>query len=118
VPASYKHVHQYKRNRALLDSELFNDGQCKYQEWVVVIMFYAALHLVDKRVAAVKVHPRNHKDRIKFVNKVLPSHIASKYYTLYMESRKARYDCIEFPYEKVKELKEKCFEVIESNIEV
>jgi len=93
--------------------------KCSHLDWLVTIMFYSALHLIEKKleIKGESSHggPNSHLIRNNKVIRLFPKEIASKYLMLYSSSRKARYDCIPFTPGRVTHLKQ-CLEIIEENI--
>ena len=69
-----------------------------YLDWVVTVMFYTALHLVDQVLAqTVNLHPRNHRQRHAAMSQqpdLAP--IYRDYRELEHQSRSSRYDGARF----------------------
>ncbi len=61
-------------------------------DWVVTTLFYAALHLIESKLAEQDLHCSSHYQRRKAVHNCLPS-ISDHYQDLYHASRSARYNC-------------------------
>ncbi len=89
------HYDKYKNNKKLLKIDAFALDNSQYLDWVITIAFYGALHLVEKKLYEINSkHSRNHQDRnrnILSTKELQP--VSSQYYALYMQSRRARYDC-------------------------
>lgn len=62
-----------------------------YLDWEITIMFYSALHLIDKRLADLGKSVRNHHQRFVAIKNYLPD-MYPPYYTLYSPSIGARYE--------------------------
>lgn len=92
------HYNQYKSNKELLKTDVFKLEDSQYLDWIIIIAFYGALHLVEKKLHEIgSKHSKNHYDRninILTTKELLP--IKSEYYTLYVQSKRARYDCCSF----------------------
>ena len=88
-----KHVHQKKQSRTLLAlSDLqASQNQSHHADWIVTLAFYRALHAVDSYLADIcKIHPDNHQNRHKHVQRHL-GFIHREYSALFYASMKARY---------------------------
>ena len=89
-----KHLHQKKQSRTLLAlSDLqASQNRSHHADWIVTLAFYKALHAVDSYLAdKCKIHPSNHVDRHKHVQRHL-GFIHGEYSALYYASMKARYE--------------------------
>lgn len=98
MPSEEKHLNQYNKNKALVTSSEFCAVKCKHLDWAITIIFYCALHLIEKEFAkSLNYHSKDHKKR-DFAMVKLPKlkPIASEFTTLSIQSRRARYDCIDF----------------------
>lgn len=104
MPTKDDHFNKYKNNKKLLKSDIFDIESCKYLDWVVTIVFYGALHLVEKRLDELKsIHSKDHRERktnILTTRELLP--ISAQYHTLYIQSMRARYDNCSFTKDDVK----------------
>ena len=90
----FKDVHQKKQSKALLALSDLQASQNRphHADWIVTLAFYKALHAVDSYLAdKCKIHPSNHVDRRKHVQRHLGC-IHGEYYALYHASMKARYE--------------------------
>lgn len=84
------HLRKAEHNNQLLNT--FNFKRTRYPDWLVVIIFYTALHYVDAYLATrgfVKIS--DHKERNRLVEKYLPS-VIEEWWLLYDQSQAARYD--------------------------
>ncbi|AQS58001.1 hypothetical protein [Desulforamulus ferrireducens] len=118
MPALEQHISQYQKNKQLLEQSCFDIENTDYPEWVVTILFYTAVHLIEAELAKYSQHCLNHKTRNKAVIAVENCKpIFPEYETLYRQSKKARYDCTIFTPKKIKQIWS-LFERIESHLKV
>lgn len=98
------HQRQYEENKELLNTTIFDWDQTIYYDWIITIMFYCSLHLVEKYIGEkTKLHNMKHFQRRNFVNsEEFLSTISSEYDTLYSESVRARYKCEKITKDDVK----------------
>lgn len=90
MPNRALHLQKAQRNEEFAHC-LRNYTACSdYYDWEVVGIFYAALHLVDARLASSGIHPRNHAKRNQEVENRL-RFIGAEYLALYNMARDARY---------------------------
>ena len=61
MPKRNAHTRKAKHNRAFWQSH--DITQTSYLDWVVIGMFYEAVHWVEAQLATVNEHSRNHHDR-------------------------------------------------------
>lgn len=98
------HQNQYLENKKLLRESIFNKQSTIYYDWMLTIIFYCSLHLVEKYISK-KVHKHNmrHYERNNYVccDPFLKP-IAQEYNTLYSESIRARYSCEKITKDDVK----------------
>lgn len=105
----------------------FCDGQklcgSKYQEWGIVVLFYASLHYVDAVLAqdtGLPKHmqqPKDHADRFAAMAKCSHlSQVTSQYKLLYDRSVEARYRCIPYPKGYALTLKQSFYDPVEQEI--
>lgn len=94
MPAKDKHQEQYALNKKLLKNTVFQIDTSEHMDWVITIMFYCAIHLIEKNLANINLHSPTHEIRKSYVFKFgeLKS-IAAQYISLEIQSRRARYDC-------------------------
>lgn len=92
MPGTKEHMDKYNENKRLLETNL-NVEACDFYNWVVTVSFYAALHLVEAKLAEDGVHSSDHFARGNNVERFSRfRNIRSIYKTLYDKSRVARYD--------------------------
>ena len=99
-----------KYNMTKMDAATFN-------EWAVVVLFYASLHYIDAILSqdaflpADLQKPRDHKTRNKAVAQCssLTTPVGSTYLALYQRSMDARYNRICFPDDFVYKLEKREF---------
>ena len=91
MPSLENHKIKYTQNKALLAKEL-NIETCQNYDWMITIMFYTALHLVEGELAKTSVHTKTHTDRHTMINRnTVFRNIKAKYKTLHDRSIAARY---------------------------
>ena len=102
MPKTELHISQAERNETFCQSQKLCGS--KFQEWGVIVLFYAALHYVDAVLAKdpnltwQQQHPSDHKKRKKSISKCSSlDPIASKYLTLQQRSEDVRYRCFQIP---------------------
>lgn len=92
MPSTEEHIKKYNENRKLLDTNL-NIEQCDFYNWIVTVSFYAALHLVEAKLAESGIDSKDHFARGNNVERFGQfKTIRNQYKTLYDKSRIARYD--------------------------
>lgn len=92
MPSTEEHIKKYEENKKLLESNL-NIENCDFYNWIVTVSFYAALHLVEAKLAKDGIDSKDHFARNNNVDRFNQfSEIRSAYKTLYDKSRIARYD--------------------------
>jgi len=95
MPKKADHDNQYKSNKALLKTPTFDLMSTRHFDWVITITFYCAVHLIEMELASCKnydsVDHRDRKLQILATKSLKP--ISSIYLALYIESRRARYEC-------------------------
>jgi hypothetical protein len=69
-----------------------------YLDWVVTMLFYTALHLIDQVLYQnSQLHPRNHRQRhTAIANEPMLASIYLDYRELEHQSRRSRYECARF----------------------
>lgn len=77
-----------------------------YLNWVVTVMFYTALHLVDQVLAQnTGLHPRNHRQRHAAIGRQLGlAPVYRDYRELEHQSRRSRYEGARFTAQDVQQL--------------
>ena len=115
MPSIEEHKRKYEENRRLLDTNL-NIECCDFYNWIVTVSFYAALHLVEARLAEEGVDSKDHFARNNNVERFRYfKNIRNQYKTLYDKSRIARYDG-SFMNKKKGEFALKCLKEIEEQL--
>lgn len=99
-----EHHKQYEKNKRLLNTSTFNIDQSIYYDWIITIIFYCSLHLIEKYIAdKINVHNMKHYQRNNFVkDESYLKSISEEYNTLYSESIRARYSCEKITKDDVK----------------
>lgn len=88
MPSADQHRSKAERNRRFLNSISLHD----FPEWVAVVAFYTAVHLVEQiRAKAHDGDSTSHEDRLEYVQHRLPAAIHSAYQILQNVSMLARY---------------------------
>ena len=91
MPSSAEHRDKADRNRKLLDT-LKTSG---VPEWIAVVAFYTALHLVERLSACESIHNANHQDRLAYLNRHKKHRVIhASFQTLYDASQIARYGTV------------------------
>jgi len=96
MPTADKHRRQYNRNLRLSGESLIKNN---YADWHVTVCFYAALHLVDEKLAQLSHNPEKHSVRDRLIRSTLNTtypDLWAKYVILRNYSMKARYECVCF----------------------
>lgn len=121
MPDKDRHILQAERNKQFCESQKLCAS--KYQEWGMIVLFYASLHYVDAVLAqdvALPIdlqHPKDHFLRSQALAKCTSlSQIASSYLQLYDRSHDARYKCIQFPKGYALVLEANFYKPIESEV--
>jgi len=105
MPSADKHQNQHLHNMKLLDSETFSMSD-EFSDWFVTILFYGALHLIEREIAKAQYRIDNHTERLKWVSRTVPlNRIKDDFNVLYFQSRRARYDCARFKPKDIEGLK-------------
>lgn len=92
MPSETQHYEKYKHNKKILDDDILANV---YNDWKVTIIFYCAVHIIEKFFSKINMHNESHRKRHSAVNDFsLLKPIASKYQVLYMLSIKSRYNCL------------------------
>jgi hypothetical protein len=107
MPDIGAHQQQVEHNRQTV-AYLQQAGD-NYLDWVVTMLFYTALHLVDQVLYhTAQLHPRNHFQRhAAIANTPELTAIYQDYRELEHQSRRSRYECAKFTSEEVEYLAER-----------
>ncbi len=115
MPSTEEHIKKYNENRELLDTNL-NIENCNFYNWIVTVSFYAALHLVEAKLAENGIDSPDHFARGNNVERFSQFRdIRNQYKVLYDRSRIARYDGT-FMDKKKGEFALKCLGIIEDKL--
>lgn len=72
MPVDTEHEWQAAHNARLLSEPLLDPHSTKYPDWAINVMFYKAVHIIDKALACRGViDVRNHEHRKKSIAKHL-----------------------------------------------
>lgn len=94
MPEAELHLEQYNHNKKLLSISDLKSDTTTYLDWALTILFYCAVHLIEKELSKENKHTEQHGDRtIQIAHNKKLSEIATQYKTLMIQSRRARYDC-------------------------
>lgn len=125
MPTEKEHLAQYKKNKSFYESI---ESDVANAEWVIIAIFYSAVHLVDKILAVAdereKIvhgrlsHPKTHEKRHESLQ-LLKDFAADKnklyntYISLEIKSEQARYYCKPFynPEKEIKKAKQRLAEI-------
>ena len=104
MPDIVTHQQQVEHNRQAI-AYLQQAGDM-YLDWVVIMLFYTALHLVDQVLYHnARFHPRNHYQRhAAIANEPALVPIYGDYRELEHQSRRSRYECARFTPDEVERL--------------
>ena len=97
-----RHLERYNKNKKLANSEELSKEE--NFDWKIIIIYYAALHLLDSSYADDEIlpHPPNHEKRKFKIKGTYNDDIYNCYNNLETLSRQARYDCIKIKEKHVK----------------
>ncbi|MGE5630720.1 MAG: hypothetical protein ACM3TR_06425 [Caulobacteraceae bacterium] len=95
MPKKVDHDNQYKSNKALLKTSTFDLTSTKHYDWVITIVFYCAVHLIEMELDGCKNYDSiDHYDRkLQILSTKSLRPISKIYLALYIESMRARYKC-------------------------
>lgn len=104
MPDVSTHQRQVEHNRQVI-AHLQQAGDA-YLDWVVTILFYTALHLVDQALYRnAQLNPRNHRQRhAAIANDPHLASIYGDYRELEHQSRRSRYECAQFTANEIQRL--------------
>ena len=85
-----EHLQKAQHNEDFSDCVATLDGPASFDDWEAVAIFYAALQLVDAKLADHSIHPDNHAERFSAVHDQFRM-IWAEYSALYNLAREARY---------------------------
>ena len=117
MPSELQHKEKYAENRKLLDNELNIENE-KYYNWISTVAFYAAMHLIEGKLANDDIHNKTHLDRGNVVERYSYfRNIRTQYKTLHDRSIVARYGKSSVNKKKAEQAL-KCLEEIEKEINI
>jgi len=94
MPERSEHLDQARLNHDLCLELAADLETTRFRQWVVTTAFYAAIHLVDARLADRNIHPPFHSSRDNEVGRDQSlRQVFADYRLLKDESRDARYSC-------------------------
>ena len=104
MPDLITHHHQVEHNRAVM--VYLEQAGVEHLDWVVTVMFYMAMHLVDQVLFQHhKLNPRNHHQRhAAIANEAELAPAYADYRELEHQSRQSRYECVTFSKSEVDRL--------------
>jgi hypothetical protein len=104
MPDVDTHRQQAEHNREIIAH--LQQGGDVYLDWVVTVLFYTALHLVDQVLYHnARLNPRNHRQRhAAIANEPALAPIYGDYRELEHQSRRSRYECARFTVDQVRRL--------------
>jgi uncharacterized protein (UPF0332 family) len=109
MPSEKDHLQKAERNSRFFEHLIANCPE--YLEWIVVAIFYTALHYVDAFLATKGVHPGDHAMRDLQVKTYLRQHYPI-YRALKNDSVDARYDTLSFNDSDVRKNKDRLADII------
>ncbi len=115
MPTLLQHAVKAKHNETFFRG--FDLDTTPYLDWVVVAIFYAALHLVEAFAATRGEHPDSHLERESFIwasPELQP--ILSHYFQLKSDAEDARYGMRVFSSDEVRHLIADYFEPLKQHI--
>lgn len=101
MPSEQDHLDEASKNQDFakaIKSNIPQSGQTgKPNNWVVICDFYTAVHYVDAVLSRSNLHPDNHGERFKLIDRQngFSRRAKALYETLYDLSTQSRYDCIQ-----------------------
>lgn len=115
MPTLMQHAVKAKHNETFFRG--FDLDATPYLDWVVVAVFYTALHLVEAFAATRGEHPDSHVERDRFIwvsSELQP--ILAHYFHLKNDAEDARYRARTFAPDEVKHLIANHFEPLKQHI--
>lgn len=100
MPTPSEHEAKYFRNKRILNDPFFSISMKANYDWAITIMFYCAVHLVEKALAEIspKYNTTTHRARrnLLLAERKRFAVIFSQYQALYNQSIRARYEYVSF----------------------
>ena len=103
-----EHQKRYENTEKLINEEIFEVNKTEHRDWLSVIMFYGAVHIIEKQLALRQTpyHSTGHDDRNKETRKLKVGHkLVSNYLLLYNAGLDARYYNIYLTLEEINDLR-------------
>ena len=92
MPDTHQHLRKYNSNKNLLNSQEMNPETTEHCDWVIIVAFYSAIHLIEKVLAENDSHTHNHLQRLDRIEQDEKfKKIRAKYNALWNKSSIARY---------------------------
>lgn len=88
--------------RAMHNEKFLRTISDEFSDWLAVVTFYVAVHLVEAFFAKHKHHSRGHRERNEHL-KLEYEDIYRQFYPLYTYSLFARYDCMKADVRHIRE---------------
>lgn len=101
MPSVVEHLETAKRNYGI--SKFLLDNKNDYAEWIVISLFYSAVHFLEAFLASLPVpyHPDSQSERNNSVARYFSKDCYKKYALLKDKSIEARYYCKLFKIEYI-----------------
>ncbi len=97
MPNNSSHLAQYQKNKELLSVEEMAIDTTRHLDWVITIVFYCAVHLVESELAKKPFCSNDHRERLEEIKKTSTLQpILNEYHTLFHASKKVRYLCFNY----------------------
>lgn len=97
MPSQMQHSEQIKKNKELLSTTQFDLRATVYKDWAITIMFYTAVHLVERELAKIPYDSGDHHDRESQMFEIpVLKRVLRDYKALKAASIKTRYKCYDF----------------------
>ncbi len=110
MPSEQDHTRQARHNREFLST--FDRDSTPYLDWMVTVVFYTALHVIERYLARKGLHPADHTARDAYLRRVRGlKPIWSDYRRLKDESIRARYEVASFTASEVQEHEERLSQI-------
>ncbi len=116
MPSIVEHLKTAKRNYDI--SKLLLDTKNEYTEWIVISLFYSAVHFLEAYLASLPVpyHPGSQSERSVSVARHFSKDCYKKYALLKDKSIEARYYCKLFKLEYIRSSVIPAFEFFKNRV--
>lgn len=105
------HEEKYLHNKAIFFNVPGFNTPTLYEDWGITVLFYSALHLIERELAKLRMHSPNHEGRKNEILKRF-SEIYDEYQILYDYSIRSRYNGHKFDQKDI-DIVLTCFNKIE-----